>query len=291
MIDYDFPLWRPPSEGDNLIIQATLGCRFNHCSFCSMYKAKTYQVRPQAEVFTDIDRAARQWPDAHRVFLADGDAYGLPTDTLLGLAARLAEKFRALQRITAYATPFNINAKSVEEIQALRKARLGLVYLGVESGSDRMLRTIGKGKAQNMVAALGHAREAGLKVSATVILGLGGKRHWQEHIEETAAMINQQPPSFLSILQLRLAPEVEENFLSRFDEPFEWQDDLGMVEEQRRLIELLAPPSPVIFRSNHASNALPLAGTLPKDKARLLTEIATAEQGDRALRPRWLRGL
>lgn len=291
MIDYDAPLWRPPSEGNNLIIQATLGCRFNRCSFCSMYKAKTYRARPLAEVFVDIDRAARQWPEAHRVFLADGDAYGLPTETLLGLAAHLAKSFTALQRITAYATPFNINAKSIEEIQALRDVRLGLVYLGVESGSDRLLRAIGKGKAQHMLAALGHARQAGLKVSATVILGLGGKRHWREHIEETAAMINRQPPSYLSTLQLRLDPKVEPDFYSRFDEPFEWQDDVAIIEEQSRLIELLDPPFPVIFRANHASNALPLAGTLPKDKPRLLAEIAAAQQGGVALRPRWLRGL
>jgi len=256
-----------------------------------MYKEKTYQARPLAEVFADIDRAAAEWPAAHRVFLADGDAYGLPTADLLSLADYLARRFGNLQRISAYATPFNLNAKSVEEIRALRAARLGLVYLGVESGSDRLLRAIVKGKAEQMAAALGHARDAGLKVSATVILGLGGKRLWREHIEETAAMINRQPPTYLSTLQLALAPEVAADFFARFEEPFEWQDDFAIIEELRCLVELLEPPTPVIFRSNHASNALPLAGTLPKDKPRLLAEIAAARRGDRALTPSWRRGL
>jgi len=296
MLDYDMPLWRPPSEGDNLIIQATLGCRFNHCTFCSMYKAKAYVARPLDAVFADIDRAARLWPEAHRVFLADGDAYGLPTETLLALSARLRERFSALQRITAYATPFDLLAKSPEEIEALRRARLTLVYLGIESGSDRLLKAINKGSARQMEAALARCRETGLKVSATVILGLGGRAFGMEHIEATADLINRQPPTFLSTLHLMLAPEVAPGFLGRFAErmgqPFEPAGDRDTVAELRRLIERLAPPSPVIFRSNHASNALPLAGTLPRDRDRLLAEIdGAAGVGGPVLRPRWLRGL
>ena len=287
MIPYDFPLWRPPSEGDNLILQATLGCRFNRCSFCSMYKEKVYQARPLEAVFADIDQAAREWPDARRVFLADGDAFNLPTETLLAIAARLRERFPALQRISAYATPFNILAKQPDEIAALKAARLGLVYLGIESGADRLLKAIGKGSAKQMEAALARARDTGLKVSATVILGLGGKAHWREHIEATADLVNRQPPTYLSTLQLVLDPAIAPGFLERFGEPFHWQDDQGVLEELRLLIDRLAPPAPVIFRSNHASNALALAGTLPKDRAKLLAEI----DGTHTLRPRWLRGL
>ena len=291
MISYDFPLWRPPSEGDNLIIQATLGCRFNRCSFCSMYKQKSYQARPLDAVFADIDQAAREWPDARRVFLADGDAYNLPAETLLAIAARLKERLPALQRISAYATPFNILGKSPEEIAALKAARLGLVYLGVESGAERLLKAIAKGSAKQMEAALARARETGLKLSATVILGLGGQTHWREHIEATAALINRQPPAYLSTLQLALDPAVAPGFFARFGEPFHWQDDQGILEELHLLIASLEPPAPVIFRSNHASNALPLAGTLPKDRAKLLAEIDACRTGSHALRPRWLRGL
>jgi hypothetical protein len=291
VINYDLPLWRPPSEGDNLIIQATLGCGFNACTFCSMYKAKGYRERPLEAVCADIDAAALLWPDAHRVFLADGDAYRLPTATLDALCDKLAATFPSLQRVSAYATPFDILRKTTEEIAALKAKRLSLVYLGIESGSDMLLKRIAKGSAKQMEAALTHAREGGLKVSATVILGLGGKVHWREHMEATAALVNRAPPTYLSTLQLGLEDEVAPRFLERFGPDFHWQDDAGVLAELRLLVELLAPPHPVIFRSNHASNALALAGTLPKDRTRLLAEIDGAIGGSTRLRPRWLRGL
>lgn len=291
MIAYDYPVWRPPSEGDNLILQATLGCRYNQCAFCSMYKTKTYQARPLEQVFADLERAAAAWPEARRVFLADGDAYGLPTESLLALCRGVRARLPELQRISAYATPFNILAKSPEEIQALRQERLTLVYLGIESGADRLLKKIVKGSSRTMAAALERARAVGLKVSATVILGLGGQSYGREHIEATADLINRHPPVYLSTLQLVLDPVVVPHFRECFGEPFHPQDDRGVLEELRLLIERLAPPAPVIFRSNHASNALPLAGTLPKDRDRLLAEIDDALSFRRGVRPGWLRGL
>lgn len=291
MIDYDFPLWRPPSEGDNLIIQATLGCRYNQCSFCSMYKAKDFRARPLDEVFADMDAAARDWPDAHRVFLADGDAYCLPTATLAALCDRLALIFPKLQRISAYATPFDILRKSPDEIALLKSKRLGLVYLGIETGSDVMLKRIAKGASRQMEAALIRARECSLKVSATVILGLGGQRDWQEHIDATADLVNRAPPVYLSTLQLGLENSVAPRFFERFGAGFEWQDDQAILVELRRLVERLNPPSPVIFRSNHASNTLALAGTLPKDRDKLLAQLDAALAGQVRLRPRWIRGL
>mgnify|MGYP001806314394 CR=1 FL=1 len=291
MIDYDFPLWRPPSEGDNLIIQATLGCRFNGCTFCSMYKVKEYRPRPLPAVFDDIAAAARVWPEAHRVFLADGDAYALPTAHLEAICDRLAATFPALQRISAYATPFNLLGKSVEDIRRLKAKKLSVVYVGIETGSDRLLRRIGKGTLKQMEGGLARAAEAGLKVSATVITGLGGATHWQEHVDETAALLGRVPVTFLSTLQLHLAEEVEARFLEKFAEPFVWQDDGAILAELRRLVERLEPAAPLIFRSNHASNALPLAGTLPKDRARVLATIDQAMAGGDGLRPRWMRGL
>lgn len=291
MLDYDFPLWRPPSEGDNLIIQATLGCGFNGCTFCSMYKRKEYRERPLAEVFADIEAAARAWPGAHRVFLADGDAYGLPTDVLAAICDKLRQCFPNLTRVSAYATPFNLLKKSAEEIRLLKERKLLLVYLGIESGSDLMLKKIAKGTSKHMEQGILRATEAGLKISATVITGLGGKAHWQEHIDATADLINRAPVTYLSTLQLGLEAEVAPRFFERFGEPFEWQDDVAVLEELHRLVERLDPPSPVIFRSNHASNALPLAGTLPKDKAKVLAQIEQALAGERGLRPAWLRGL
>ena len=291
MLDYHFPLWRPPSEGDNLIIQATLGCRYNQCSFCSMYKTKEYQARPLDEVFADIDQAAAEWPDAHRVFLADGDAYCLPALSLEAILDHLALRLPRLQRVSAYATPFDILGKSEDDIARLRAKRLGLVYLGIESGSDLVLKRIAKGAARQMEAALAKARANGLKVSATVILGLGGRRDWQDHIDATADLVNRAPPVYLSTLQLRLDDRVAPRFFERYGEGFAWQDDGAILVELRRLIERLDPPSPVIFRSNHASNALALAGTLPKDKPKLLAVLDRAQAGGDGLRPRWLREL
>lgn len=298
-VRYDMPLYRPPSEGPNLIIQATLGCSFNRCSFCSMYRTKTYRARPLEEVFAEIAAAAREWPDAHRVFLADGDAMGLPTNHLLALCTRLRESFPALQRISAYATPANLLKKTDAELQALKAARLSLVYVGIESGDAEVLRRITKGATPDgIVTAVTKAKANGLKVSATVILGLGGEALWRPHIEGTAAVLNACAPTYASTLQLFLEEARVEDFLDTFNRrgapAFEPRDDAGVLEELEHLLSLLKPDRPVIFRSNHASNALPLAGTLPKDGPRLRAEVAAVRRAltngdDRAVRPRWRR--
>ncbi|HEY9080662.1 radical SAM protein [Magnetovibrio sp.] len=292
------PLWRPPSEGSNFIIQATLGCSFNACTFCTMYKHKDYRARPLDEVFADIEDAACDWPDATRVFLADGDALVLPTDDLAQILDKLIATFPDLQRVTCYATPQNLTKKSPEDLIRLREKRLSMVYLGIESGSDKMLRRIRKGSAKLMEKALVAAENAGIKVSATVILGLGGKAHWREHIEGTAALINRAPPKFLSTLQLGLESDQEPRFRQAFDAAndagevgFEWQDDDAILAELAYLLELLDPPKAVIFRSNHASNALPLAGNLPRDTASLLAQVRAVQGGSGGLRPKHLRGL
>jgi len=303
MIEYDFPLWRPPSEGPNLIIQATLGCSFNACTFCSMYKDKTFVARPFDEVAADIEVAAQAQPDATRVFLADGDALVLATDDLVRILDHLIAGFPNLQRVTCYATPHNLTKKSPSQLARLREKRLTMVYLGVESGSDAMLRRIRKGSAKMMERALRAADDAGIKVSATVILGLGGKAHWRDHIEGTAALINRAPPKFLSTLQLALDRGQETAFRDAFaaangtaDEAFAWQDDGGILDELAYLLSLLEPSRAVIFRSNHASNALALAGNLPRDQAPLVAQVQAARRalgGDdfSALRPAHLRGL
>lgn len=280
MIRYDMPLYRPPSEGNNLIIQATLGCSFNRCAFCSMYRTKRYRPRPLEAVFADIDAAARAWPTAHRVFLADGDALTLPTDQLLAILERLRVRLPALARVSSYATPANLNGKSAEDLARLRAAGLTLVYLGIESGAPDILRRITKGATADGIArAVGKARDAGIKVSATVILGLAGAEGWREHIMATAALINRAPPNYVSTLQLFLEPERAEPFLeqmTRDGKPFIPQDDAAILDEQHLFLDGMDPPKPIIFRSNHASNALALAGTLPRDRTRLMAEVEAA---------------
>lgn len=295
MLAYDMPLYRPPSEGDNLIIQVTLGCSFNRCGFCSMYRSKTFSVRPLDAVARDVKRAASIWPDAHRVFLADGDALTLPTDHLHAVLDILHAHLPRLARVSAYASPANLLKKKTEHLEALRARKLSLVYIGIESGDADMLRRITKGASpRGIITALNKARDCGIKTSATVILGLGRRTHWRSHIEGTANVINQAPPNFLSTLQLYLEPEQRTDFLESFarqGDSFVPQDDLAILDELELLLRLLAPPRPVIFRSNHASNALPLAGTLPKESARLAEMVRAARAGLVDMRPAHRRSL
>lgn len=289
---YDIPLYRPPAEGDNLIIQATLGCSFNQCSFCAMYRSKQYRERPLEEVCADIRQAAAEWPDAHRVFLADGDALALPTAQLLAILRELARVLPRLARVSCYATPTNIQRKSAAELALLQQHKLNLLYVGVESGSDLMLKKITKGATQRRMAEVLHkAHASGMKVSATVILGLGGRTHSEEHIAGTIALLSSTPVTYLSTLQLYLDDSIEEEFYRKFGEPFEALDDLAILREQQSLISGLNPPQPVVFRSNHASNALALAGNLPKDRDKLLQQLHEAMEGVRPLRPQFMRGL
>jgi hypothetical protein len=260
-----------------------------------MYKTKTFRARPLPDVFADIETCARFWPDASRIFLADGDALVLPVDDLSAILDKLAAAFPLLERVSCYATPINLTHKPVGELQRLQAKKLSLVYVGIESGAAVILNRIRKGATPDtIVEALGRAREAGIAVSATVVLGLGGTRLWREHIDGTTDVVNRAPPDFLSTLQLRLSEDEVEEFVARFERdgtPFEEQDDASVLAEQERLLQGLDPPRPVTFRSNHASNCLPLAGTLPHDRDRLLALIADARRGAPVLRPQYMRGL
>lgn len=291
MIEYDFPLYRPPAEADNIILQATLGCSHNRCTFCTMYKSKRYTVRPLEEIEKEIVLLSRRYPDANKVFLGDGDALALPTDHLLKILELLKEVFPRLSRVSLYATAQNILEKSLDELKSLRTGGLGLAYFGIESGNDDLLEKIDKGvNSAQLIEALHRAHEAGIKISATVILGLGGGEYSDPHIADTARLINLAPITYLSTLQLGLEEGAAERFYRGFEE-FTPLNDLRILEEQRQLISMIEPPRRIIFRSNHASNALHLAGTLPKDKDRLLSEIYNALRiGEGALVPQWFRG-
>ncbi len=290
-IDYDMPLWRPPSEANSFILQATLGCSFNRCSFCSMYRTKQFAVRPLEPVQAEIRAMARAYPGVRRVFLADGDALAAPTEHLLAILGSLYAAFPRLERISSYALPANLLKKSVEELTRLREAGLTLLYYGIETGSADLLKRITKGATPDaMVTGLTKAKQAGLQVSATVILGLGGQAYWRGHIDATADLINRVELDYLSTLQLMIDPTIHDEFHRKFREPFQEQDDHALLVEQARLIERLNPPTPLVFRSNHASNALALAGTLPQDRERLLAQLQLALAGAVRLRPEWLRG-
>jgi coproporphyrinogen III oxidase-like Fe-S oxidoreductase len=204
----------------------------------------------------------------------------------------LVAKLPHLARVSAYATPKNLLDKTPEELTLLRSKGLRLLYLGVESGADLILKRIIKGASQKThIKAIERARGADIKISATVILGLGGREDWESHIEGTAELINQAPPTYLSTLQLMLEETSYKVFTASQPDNFEFQDDMGILLEQERLISLINPSRPIIFRSNHASNCLALAGNLPRDQERLLSEIEAVRSGAGRVRPEFLRGL
>ncbi len=295
VFSYHMPLYRPPSEARSLILQVTLGCSFNQCAFCSMYRSKTFAVRPLQTVHDEITLLSRQLPDTRRVFLADGDALACPTDHLLRLLTHLHQVFPRLQRVTSYALPSNLRRKSAVELRQLREHGLKMIYYGIESGSAEILKRITKGATpRTMAEGLRRAHDAGLAISATMVLGLGGRSRWQEHISGTLALLGEVELGYLSTLQLQLDPVVENEFRQKFARlggQFEAQDDAGMLREQRHLVAEISPPAALVFRSNHASNALPLKGVLPDDRVALLAALDDADSGRKPLRPSWMRGL
>lgn len=289
---YRQPLYRPPSEASSLIYQITFGCSHNRCLFCTMYKGKSFAPRPQEEVLEEIRRTAPHFGDTRRVFLADGDACVLPAAELLTVLGELYRLLPALERVTAYATPGNIVRKTEAELRALREAGLNMIYLGFESGSDFILKKIKKGALRNQHAeAVAKAREAGIAISATAILGLGGREYSREHAEGTAALVNSQPPDYLSLLSLLLEPESEREMKEAFGPGWQPLSDRETLEEIETLLGALQPERPVIFRANHASNALALKGTLPQDLPELREMVRKAREGEIAVRPEWMRGL
>jgi radical SAM superfamily enzyme YgiQ (UPF0313 family) len=234
---------------------------------------------------------ARAYPGTRRVFLADGDALAAPTEHLSEILQALSAAFPRLERVSSYALPANLLKKSVDELRQLRDGGLTLLYYGIETGSADLLKRITKGATpEAMVTGLTKAKQAGLRISATVILGLGGQAYWREHIDATAELVNQVELDYLSTLQLMIDPSIHEEFHRKFREPFREQDDYALLMEQARLIERLDPPVSLVFRSNHASNALALAGELPRDRERLLAQLRQALAGALPLRPEWLRG-
>jgi radical SAM superfamily enzyme YgiQ (UPF0313 family) len=290
-IKYDNPLYRPPSEARSLILQATLGCSHNGCSFCYMYKDKRFHVKPEERFFEEIEFAASQYRSARRIFLADGDAMVLSTERLERILDRLNASFPQLQRVTAYANPANLLGKTADELRGLREKKLSILYYGVETGDPELLERIGKGATPDeMAEGCSRATEAGLKLSVTVILGLAGKGGSSRHARMSAELLNRIQPRYLSALTLMLGPW-KDDYASSMDPGFEFNSAIDDVRELRELVVGLETDR-CIFRSNHASNYLALAGTLLKDKAALLDEIDRAlDDPEGHLRPEWVRGL
>ena len=288
---YEGDIYRPPSEAQSLIIQVTVGCTHNGCTFCSMYKADSFKIKPFEMVLEDLHEARRFYKYVERIFFADGDALCLETDKLLRLfeAARLL--FTECSRVGIYGRASQILHKTDEELTKLRDAGLGIIYLGAESGSEEVLRRINKGDtAAQTIDAVKKAEAIGLKTSVTFISGLGGTELMREHAIETGNMISEMGASYVGFLTLLVEPAAP-LYADIQSGAFMQLTPLQVLDEQELVLENTDCTEETVFRSNHASNWLVLKGTLPQDKARMLAQIKAAKADASALRQERFRRL
>ena len=291
MLNYDYPLYRPPSEAKSLIFQVTLGCSFNQCSFCDMYRSKEYSERPWEEVKNEIDMMANQLPDSSRIFLADGDALNIQTDNMIKIVKYIDVKFPNLERISCYATPMNLLKKTPEELKKMYEAGLKMMYIGIESGSDIILKKVTKGAtSKTIIKACRKAIDAGFTISCMVILGLGGKTYTKEHIRGTAEVLSAVSPQYSAALTLIMEPGVKDEFMVKFGEPFIPVSDSEALDELEDLVRHIETKNEIIFRANHGSNAYTIKGTFPQDKQAMLEKISWMKQHPETVRPQGLRG-
>ena len=289
-LGYDYPLYRPPSEANSVIFQITLGCSFNKCSFCNMYRTKEYSERPWAEIKSEIDIVSKSYPQTEKVFLADGDALNLSTEKLIQVLDYVKEKFPNLKRISCYAMPKNLLQKRSDELTLLHESGLNMLYVGIETGQDILLKKITKGAtSKGIIDACNRAKKSGFIISCMIILGIGGKKYSIEHIKETAKVVSEVSPNFLAALTLILEDGVYDEFMQKFGEPFEFLDDSLILDELEILVSSITPSSSIVFRANHASNIYSIGGNLPEDRDKMIQLIRSLKEHPELLKPRVLR--
>ncbi len=269
---YEGTVYRPPSEAYSLIVQATIGCSQNRCTFCSMYKEKNFRIRKTEDIIEDLILGRQEYSKVERIFLADGDALIIKTEELLKILEAIKTIFPECKRVGIYGSPKSILGKSTKELIELRKLGLGIVYLGVESGSDLILEKIKKGvNSFEMIAAGRKIKEADILLSITLISGLGGKEHSMEHVVESARVVNEMNPDYIGLLTL-LVEEGTEFYDDVLNGKFKLLTPKEVLLETREFVKRLNVDN-CIFRSNHASNYVALGGTLNKDKNLILAQI------------------
>lgn len=289
-MEYFGKVFRPPSEAASLIIQCTIGCSHNQCTFCSMYKDDVFRLRPLDDILADIAEMAPYRNVYSRVFLGDGDALILPMKTLKIILQKIQETFSSLERIGIYASPKSIQTKTVQELKELRDLGLGIVYLGLESGSEEVLKRVKKGSsAQEILSLSKRIKDAQIALSVTLISGLGGKELSEEHAIKSAAIVSQMAPDYLGLLTLMQEPGTQLDREIR-DGSFTLLSPQEVLEETRLFISLVGGKN-ILFRSNHASNYLALKGSLDQDKEKLLETIDLALGTKKGLRQEAYRAL
>lgn len=289
---YEGTIYRPPGEWKSYLLQCTVGCSNNTCTYCGMYKDKNFHIRPMEEIHKDIEMARVYFGGAkRRVFLCDGDAIVMKQEDLLSILDHLYRAFPDLEKVTTYAGPRSTLTKSVDELRTLQEHGLKRAYLGVETGSDALLAQVHKGvNRAEMLEAGRRLREAGIDLWIMVLIGLAGKGEAsREHILATAELINEMKPQHVSAMTLQVVPDTP-----LYDDmkagKFQPQDAKGMLEETKLLLENITC-GPIHFTSDHASNYLPLKGTIPQDAPGMIAAIDSALSGDTAIRAEWQRGL
>lgn len=288
---YEGTVYRPPSEAGSLIIQLTIGCARNTCTFCNMYKDKSFRIRPLQEVVEDLEMARSYYNrvKVKRIFLADGDALIVKTADILYILDKCHEYFPEVERISVYGAPKDILGKTPEELKQLKAAGLDMVYMGLESGADEVLSAVKKGvTATEMIEAGIKVREAGMVMSITVISGLGGKKYWREHALGSARVISAIKPEYVGFLTLMVEPGTE--MYDQFNRgeitllnPFEVLDETELFIRE-------VDAEGTMFRSNHASNYIALGGTLNSQRDIILGQIEASREQSK-FRPDSFRGI
>ncbi len=281
---------RPPSEANSILLQVTVGCSHNRCTFCGSYKEKRFRIKDDRTILSDILFASKYMKGQDRVFLMDGDSLIIPQERLMGILDRIKEHLPWMRRVGAYANAKGIKKKSLEELTQLRENGLGILYLGVESGDDAILRRVHKGtSAQNLIDMGRKVREAGMKLSVTVLLGIAGRERSIEHARATGELLSAMDPNYVGALTVMLIPgtPLYEDYTSgKFQLPTERE----LLLELREMI-VHTHLTMGLFFSNHASNYLPIRAKLPRGKNEALTLIDRALKGEIPLKPEWMRAL
>ena len=291
---YTEPVFRPPSEWKSLILQVTNGCSWNKCTFCEMYtsEAKKFKAKKLDDIEQELIAIQQSGLPVYRVFLADGDAMMLPFRQLHAILTLIRRYFPSVSRISSYCLPRNLKNKTVEQLKELQALGLNLLYVGCESGDDEVLTYIEKGESyQSSLTALKKIKSAGIKSSVMILNGLGGVHLSEQHAIQSAKLMNEAQPEYLSTLVVSF-PLGMERFTQGFNGQFTMLNQQQLFAEMHTLLTSLCLEK-TIFRSDHASNYLVLKGTLGKDKQSLISQVETAMNNPHAidLRQEWQRGL
>lgn len=291
-MDYVGHVIRPPSEAYSMIIQVTVGCSHNRCTFCGTYKEQEFRIKDMSVIKRDIDEASRAYP-YKKAFLADGDVLILPLEQILEIMDYIKQKNPKIERIGVYGNAKAILKKQPEELTKLREAGLGIIYQGIESGNEKVLRKIKKGAMpKNMIEAARKIKESGILLSQTVLLGIGGTELSREHAIDTGKLLTEMSPDYAGALTVMLLPNTE-LYQDYKEGRFTLPDKFGMLEELKLMVENFDASEKCLFTSNHASNYLPIRAWFPEQKEEVLALIDNVlnARDDRMLKPDYMRAL